>query len=414
MSSARRRLESAVTSGSRFLLYSHDGLGFGHIRRNLGIATALTVAYEDASALLATSADEVHSLGIPPRVDVVKLPGLRKVANEDYTGRRLNVGGTQVIHVRNSLLEATVASFRPAVILADKHPLGARGELEPALKLLRKEGGRAVIGFRDILDDPAQVKVEWSQADVPGAIEEYYDRILVYGHPAVVDPVTEYGLPSSLASRIRYCGYVCSPPPVDHMTRDAFPLPARDSRRPTVLATAGGGEDGFAILETFIEAAARADWRAVVVAGSQSAPEKRQRLREAAHEAKVAYYTFVRGLDAWFGAVDAIVCMGGYNTLAEAVSRGTRTVCVPRVVPRTEQLIRAKAFARLGLLRYVRPDELTPDRLRAEVDGVLGRSREELAEIARTRLGFDGAARAAEHLHELSRQVKPPQPATLP
>jgi predicted glycosyltransferase len=355
----------------------------------------------------------VHSLGIPPRVDVVKLPGLRKVANDDYTGRRLAVGGTQVIRVRNSLLEATVGSFRPSVILADKHPLGARGELEPALQLLRKDDGRAVIGFRDILDDPAQVKVEWSQADVPGAIEEYYDRILVYGHPAVVDPVTEYGLPRSLESRIRYCGYVCAPPPLDRMTRDAFPLPAHGSR-PTVLATTGGGEDGFAILETFVEAATRADWHAIVVAGSQSAPEKRQRLREAATEAGVNYYTFVRGLDAWFGVVDAIVCMGGYNTLAEAVSRGTRTVCVPRVVPRTEQLIRAKAFARLGLLRYIHPDELTPDRLRAEVDGVLRLSREELAETARTRLGFEGAARAAEQLLELSARVKPPEPAPLP
>lgn len=355
----------------------------------------------------------MHSLGIPPGVDVVKLPGLRKVANEDYTGRRLAVGGTQVIRVRNSLLEATVASFRPAVILADKHPLGARGELEPALQLLRRDDGRAVIGFRDVLDDPAHVKVEWSQADVPAAIEEYYDRILVYGHPAVVDPVTEYGLPGSLASRVRYCGYVCSPPPLDRMTRDAFPLPTRGSR-PTVLATAGGGEDGFTILETFVEAAARASWHAIVVAGSQSAPEKRQQLREAAKEAGATYYTFVRGLDAWFGVVDAVVCMGGYNTLAEAVSRGTRTVCVPRVTPRTEQLIRAKAFARMGLLRYIHPAELTPDRLREEVDGVLGRSREELAETARTRLGFDGATRAAEQLLELARRVNPPAPATLP
>lgn len=356
--------------------------------------------------LLATSADEVHSLGIPPRVDVVKLPGLRKVANEDYTGRRLAVGGTQVIRVRNSLLEATVESFKPAVILADKHPLGARGELEPALGLLRSHGGRAVIGFRDILDDPAQVKVEWSQADVPRAIEEYYDRILVYGHPAVVDPVTEYGLPRSLATRMRFCGYVCSPPPEDSMTRDVLPLPTRDGK-PTVLATTGGGEDGFAILETFVEAAAQSDWRAIVVAGSQSAPEKRRQLREAAQAAGIAYYTFVRGLDAWFGVVDAVVCMGGYNTLAETVSRGTRTVCVPRVVPRTEQLIRAKAFAELGLLRYVRPDELTPERLRAEVDAVLGLSREELAEIARTRLGFEGAQQAAQQLLELGRRVMP-------
>jgi predicted glycosyltransferase len=354
----------------------------------------------------------VHSLGIPPRVDVVKLPGLRKVANEDYTGRRLAVGGTQVIRVRNSLLEATVESFNPAVILADKHPLGARGELEPALALLRERGGRAVIGFRDILDDPAQVKVEWSQADVPRAIEAYYDRILVYGHPAVVDPVTEYGLPAALASKIRFCGYVCSPPPQDSMTRDGFPIPQGD--RPTVLATAGGGEDGFAILETFVQAAAGANWNAIVVAGSQSAPEARQQLRDAAKEAGATYYTFVRGLDAWFGIVDAVVCMGGYNTLSETVSRGTRTVCVPRVVPRTEQLIRAEAFAKLGLLRYVHPDELTPERLRTEVDAALELSREELAEIARTRLGFDGAARAAEQLLELARRgASAPQPTGL-
>ncbi len=360
---------------------------------------------------MATSADEVHTLGIPPRVDVVKLPGLRKVANEDYTGRRLAVGGTQVIRVRNSLLEATVDSFSPSVILADKHPLGARGELEPALALLRQRGGRAVIGFRDILDDPAQVKTEWSQSEVPRVIAEYYDRILVYGHPAVVDPVAEYGLPASLASKIRYCGYVCSPPPTDGLTRDAFPLPARDGR-PTVLATAGGGEDGQAILEAFIEASRGADWHGIVVAGSQSAPEKRQRLREAAGEAGVAYHTFVRGLDQWFDVVDAVVCMGGYNTLAETVSRGTRTVCVPRIVPRTEQLIRAEAFSKLGLLRYVRPDELTPERLREAVVGVLGTSRDELAEIGRTRLGFDGGARAAEHLLEVARRASRPPRAT--
>ena len=40
-------------------------------------------------------------------------------------------------------------------------------------------------GFRDILDDPAHVRTEWAQADIPGAIEEHYDRVLVYGHPAV-------------------------------------------------------------------------------------------------------------------------------------------------------------------------------------------------------------------------------------
>ena len=411
--STKRRYDAATTK-LRFLLYSHDGLGFGHARRNLAIATALTLADPEAAVLLATSADEVHSLGIPPRVDVVKLPGLRKVANEKYTGRRLAVGGTSVLAVRNSLLQATVDSFKPAVILADKHPLGARGELEPALIAVRGAGGRTALGFRDILDEPAQVKAEWAGADIPKAIAEYYDRVLVYGHPAVVDPVVDYGLPAALAPRLRYCGYVCTPPPRDGMTRDALPLLSSSDRRPVVLATAGGGEDGWAILECFIAAAATADWRAIVVAGSQSTPEKRQALREAAAAAGVTYYTFVRGLDAWFDMVDALVCMGGYNTLAEAVSRGTPTVCVPRVVPRTEQLIRAEAFAGLGLLRYIHPDRLDPSTLQREVDAALESPREQVADRARLKLGFDGAEQAAGQLLQLASQgASPPLPASL-
>jgi len=397
------------------LLYSHDGLGFGHARRNLAIATALTLAEPEAAVLLATSADEIHSLGIPPRVDVVKLPGLRKVANEKYTGRRLAVGGTGVIAVRNSLLQATVDSFKPAVILADKHPLGARGELLPALTALREDGGRAVLGFRDILDDPAHVRTEWAQAEIPRAIEEHYDRVLVYGHPAVLDPVKEYSMPPAVAAKLRFCGYVCTPPPVDRVTRDAFPFAAfAHADRPAVLATAGGGEDGYAILETFIAAAAGAEWRGVVVAGSQSAPDKRQALREAAAEAGVTYFTFVRGLDAWFELVDALVCMGGYNTLAEAVSRGTPTVCIPRVTPRTEQLIRAEAFAHRGLIRYIHPDRLDPMRLRREVDEVLKTPRAELAERARTTLGFFGAQEAASQLLDVARRTaEAPQAAGL-
>ncbi len=57
----------------RFLLYSHDGLGLGHVRRNLAIAAALVDADPDASVLLATGADEVNSLGVSPRVEVLRL-----------------------------------------------------------------------------------------------------------------------------------------------------------------------------------------------------------------------------------------------------------------------------------------------------------------------------------------------------
>jgi predicted glycosyltransferase len=108
--------------------------------------------------------------------------------------------------------------------------------------------------------------------------------------------------------------------------------------------------------------------------------------------------TFVPELAGWFGVVDALVCMGGYNTLGEALVRGTPTVCVPRTTPRSEQLIRARALARLGLLEVVEPDSLDATALSAAIGRTLRRTRPSLARAANKALPFDGAAIAADNL----------------
>jgi predicted glycosyltransferase len=46
-----------------------------------------------------------------------------------------------------------------------------------------------------------------------------------------------------------------------------------------------------------------------------------------------------------------IVAMGGYNTFCEILSLDKRSLIVPRTRPRREQLIRAMAAERLGLVR---------------------------------------------------------------
>jgi len=74
---------------TRFLLYSHDGLGLGHLRRNLAIAAAITRLAPAASVLLVTGADVAEHQRLPRNVDVLRLPGLRKLANEEYAARRL-------------------------------------------------------------------------------------------------------------------------------------------------------------------------------------------------------------------------------------------------------------------------------------------------------------------------------------
>ena len=93
--------------------------------------------------------------------------------------------------------------------------------------------------------------------------------------------------------------------------------------------------------------------------------------------------------------------MGGYNTLTEAAASGVSTVCVPRVQPRREQLIRARAFASRGLLTLVEPRELDPEVLEPEIDSALVDGRAQRA--SRVRSGSGGAARAAQYLLDLAR-----------
>jgi predicted glycosyltransferase len=383
----------------RFLLYSHDGLGLGHLRRNLAVAHALAEVAPQSSILLATSAEQADRFELPPNVDILRLPGVRKVDNGRYAPRRLNVTWDTMRSVRASLLLAAVSSFRPSVLLADKHPLGLEGELEPALAQARAAGAKAVLGLRDVLDDPFAVRAELEERGLFECIPRYYDHVLVFGQQDILDARREYGFPPAVAAMTRFCGYVVSPAKGE---RPNAGRAGTNLERPHVLATAGGGEDGFALLAAFVEAAAPRRWDADVVSGPQCAPQAASRLDKRASEAGISFRRFVPDLSSEFRSLDALVCMGGYNTLTEAAASGVSTVCVPRVEPRREQLIRAQAFARRGLLTLVEPRELEPGVLGAKIEAALDPQTH--GEGPARGIDLDGAHRTAGHMLALARR----------
>jgi predicted glycosyltransferase len=383
----------------RFMFYSHDGFGLGHFRRNVVLSLAIAELYPEASVLLACSADGLETFPLPGRVDLLRLPGLHKLQDGRYVGRRLPVEVTELVSLRAALLASAVEHFRPHVLLADKHPVGVHEELLPALRLLQQDGGRAALGLRDVLDDSDQTADEWRRAGLSRLVAEFHDLVLVYGTEDLLDPLTPGLLPSGFDERIRYCGYVVGGQPESAVVPPDLP---NGDDRPLVLASAGGGEDGLPVLEAFIEASRGAPWRAVAVAGPQMEDRRWQELEVRAADAGVLAYRSVHQMQRWFRHADALVCMGGYNSLLEAVSSGTPTVCVPRVRPRREQLIRARAFADKGLLQVLEPDALSGDRLRAAIESALITPRPLMAEKVRETLDLGGSWRAASHLLELA------------
>ncbi len=347
----------------RILLYSHDTYGLGHLRRNLAIAAHLLRTVDQLQIVLVSGSPVASRFNLPRGLQIVTLPPVVKVAPETYDARDRRIGFGVVSRARAAIIADVARRFRPDVLLVDHAPLGMKGELLPTFETLRRDvpGARIVLGLRDVLDDPAAVRRAWAAEGVLDKIEQVYDRILVYGSPEILDAASAYGITAPARERVSYCGYISR---VDERPL-TFPRAVAPSGAKYILGTAGGGEDGFDALAATLHAASSLDVDALIVAGPLMQRENREQLVADAAKTggRVKVVDFAPDMDAVMAGASAIVTMGGYNTLCEAVASGVPTVVIPRTWPRREQAIRARLFEERGLVRVVDPGDDLPGRL---------------------------------------------------
>ncbi len=102
----------------------------------------------------------------------------------------------------------------------------------------------------------------------------------------------------------------------------------------------------------------------MLVTGPLMPDEARAKLEVlAAHRRRVRVLGFITDPRPLLRRADRVIAMGGYNTICEILAFQKPALIVPRVKPRTEQLIRAARFANLGLVDMLHPQNLTPEAL---------------------------------------------------
>ena len=359
----------------RIATYSQGMHGFGHIRRNATIAHALRGAGTQAVILMIAEAWQAGAIPMPQGVDCVTLPGLRKEADGGLNARFLDISDQELITLRSKLIRKALKTFQPDVFLVDYLPLGAGRELVRTLEHIRKRGRtRCVLGLREVLQDPETVRRTWSTDGTLEAMRDYYDAIWIYGDPAVFDPVREYGVFDGVASKVRYTGYLDQRPRLEFAGAQAAQLLANLPPGRIALCVVGGGVDGHALAEAFVEAELPPDTTGLVVTGPYMPAEQRQRLlQRAQRHPRCDVLEFVPDLVPLIDRADRIIAMGGYNTICEVLSFEKHALIVPRVHPEPEQWIRARRLQDLGLIEVLHPDDLTPRALSDWLTRDLGR-----------------------------------------
>jgi predicted glycosyltransferase len=385
------------------LLYAQDRRGFGHINRTLTIAKHMLAAHPRLVAYITTKSAISGHFTLPERSDYIKLPTLLTPKSVQRSEENDEVAKAQLRGLRSEILRDTALMLSPDLVVVDHEPLGSSGEFRDGLYALKAQcpATKFVFGLRDIMDDETRIREAWQEMGVYDALENLYDGIAVYGSPTLYDVAQAYAIPESVRSKIHYCGYIIRDlPPTDAVqVRQQHGLPANGR---LVLATVGSGFDGYPVLDVASHAMERLksrypDLSGILVTGS---------LMPAADQATLlarsnGTYKVVPRADTFqlMAVADAIVSMGGYNSVCEAMAVGRPAVIVPRATHKVEQKIRAELLECRGLARCILPQSLSVDALCDGLEWALGRDRESHARLVREVIpSFDGASRLTTYL----------------
>lgn len=350
----------------RILIYSFDiAFGLGHLRRTQTIANALAREWPGSSIVILSGSSLIRSFKFRNGIDFVCMPGVEKIHGSGVCiSRTLNMSIEEVVGLRRALILQTADTLNPDIFIVDYKPSGFRGEIVPALQLLRARGCHIVFSSRDIIDEPRQFLPDWNRYGAIESLERYYSEIWVHGLEEVYRPFAELNVSASLVERITYTGYLRRDQP-QVPTNKNFP---NFSRLPFILVTAGGGGDGHEVIGWVIaayEADPDMELPALIIFGPHTKGDHRRGFMERIQRhPKLDAISFDTEVEILMSKATAIVGMCGYNTFCEILSFDKPSLIVPRRWSDKEQLIRAVQAERLGLLSYIVADESGHDPLR--------------------------------------------------
>lgn len=358
----------------RVLLYSHDSVGLGHLRRNLAIATEITSSFPNASVLIVTGSPCATQFQLPANTDLIKIPSVTKDAEGQYVPLDMSGSLQETLQFRSEIILDSFRLFKPTLIIVDHQLTGLKGEALEMLREAKDTGVLTIYGSRDIKDSPEVVKANWSKAESQWAINEGYDRICVYGMRELFDPREVYAPCLDFADNIEFTGYII--PPAKKAKKKSI-----TGRRKKVLVTFGGGGDGMRRAEVYIQALKlkNVNWDSHIITGPLMDHDVKRNLRKLAHKIEpigsVKIQKFHRNIPALLQQVDAVVSMAGYNSCTEILQSGVPAVLLPRSFPRQEQLIRSRVFAERGWVTYLKEDDVRPQNLLDAVESALASPR---------------------------------------
>lgn len=319
--------------------------GIGHLAR----ASAVAQAFNSISRVTLFSGGRTAEGYLPPSgVEFVQLPATYR--NKAADGFPLPVDPrltmTDVESMRSELLVESYLRIRPGIVIVEYFPFSPRRfgkTLDQLFATIKKEEHKPIV-VCSIRTYPCR----WDDGTDPAWINEQLRQnfsAVLHHADARLFPLTSLG---------PYMQSALSGIPVWQTGFVRRQLPRTDNGRPSkgLLLTVGGGSAlGAELLKRWISAAKAGSpdlFPINAVCGPWMDADDRDAVR-ANQDGNVTVHDRVTDLDALMGSSRGVVCMGGYNTLVEALSLKKPVLAFPDG-ERGDQAFQVSALHAQGLL----------------------------------------------------------------
>jgi predicted glycosyltransferase len=341
------------------LFYCEIYRGFGHWMRSLSIVRALARRFRVVVIVTGDRTD----LEVPPDVELITFPANAHFPCGSGDGPNRPPLGSRLI--------AILERVQPAAVILEYFPFGRQQSavfLIPFVRAARSVPSRPVVlaSVRDIQEQALEDQFRYDKRVVLTA-NRFFDAAMVHSDAGLFSLADSFALAHELTIPVRHTGYVVP---------ERRPVPPTTSQEPLIVVSAGGGRGGESLLRAAVEAQAQAvrgaepwNYRMRVIAGKFLAESDWDELNSAANGVPgLELIRWVPDLRMELACAALSVSRCGYNTALDILTVGPRALVVPFVeFEEDEQTFRAAKLERLGAVRVLPENQLTPQSLLREM-----------------------------------------------
>ena len=379
----------------KVIFYCQYVWGMGHLFRSIELVRALA----GHDVVLVAGGRELD-VKLPDHVTLVRLPGL--YMDEQFTTLIPEDPAKTVDDIqreRKDILFSLLEKHQPDVFMIELYPFGRTQfgfELQPLLDGIRQ--GRlgeikVVCSLRDILVEKKDPQAY--EERVLNLLNTYFDLLLVHSDNQLLALDESFSRMDDIRIPMVYTGFV-SPKANPEAGRRLRRELGVGSEEKLIVASAGGGRSGYALLSCVVDAyhlMAHSDRiRIKMFAGPFRDPaEFKQLTAKSVDGVRIRHFTN-RFLD-YLSAADLSVSLAGYNTCMNLLAARVPSLVFPYSKQR-EQPIRVEKIKNFIPMKILRDKDIEPGLLCRYIQKMLLESRPSAA----VPINLNGAENSAAYL----------------